>query len=123
MAKQIMIVDDEFDIRLMVKKVLEVRGFEVVEASGGPEALERLRKERPDLVLIDFFMPGMTGRDLAEKIREDPKLKGLKLAFLTVAEFGETGMEELSTLGILDYIQKPFNKDDLVQRVKRMVGE
>lgn len=123
MAKKIMIVDDEPDVRLMVKRVLEARGFDVMDASGGREALEKLRKEWVDLVLIDFFMPEMTGRDLAEAIRKDTKLKDLNLAFITVATFREFGEAELRKLGALDYIQKPFDKYDLVQRVKRMVGE
>ena len=123
MAKKVMIIDDEASVCETVRLLLEDEGFEVMSALSGAEALEKLRKEKVDLVLIDFFMPRITGRGLAEKIRADPKLKNLKLAFLTVAEFGETGMEELRKLGSLDYIQKPFNDEDLVRRVKRMVVE
>lgn len=123
MAKKVMIVDDEADLCEAVKLLLESRGFEVVTAQSGAEALEKLRKERVDLVLVDFFMPEMTGRRLVVEIRADPKLKDLKLAFLTVVLFGEVGREDLRKLGILDYIQKPFNNEDLVRRVKRMVGE
>jgi response regulator RpfG family c-di-GMP phosphodiesterase len=65
----------------------------------------------------------MSGVGLANKIREDPKLKGLKLAFLTVVAFSEKGKEETRRLEILDHIQKPFDNEDLVRRVKRMVGE
>ena len=123
MAKKVMIVDDEADLCETVKLLLEGRGFEVVTALGGSEALEKLKKEKVDLALVDFFMPGMTGRDLADNIRADPKLKGLKLAFLTVASFGKVGLEDLRKLGVLDYIRKPFDNEDLVQRVKKIVGE
>jgi len=123
MAKKVMVVDDEPDLCETVKLLLEGKGFETVAALSGAEALKKLRKERVDLVLIDFFMPEMTGRGLADEIRADPKLKDLKLAFLTVALFGEVGQEDLHKLGILDYIQKPFDNEDLVRRVKRMVGE
>jgi len=123
MAKKVMVVDDEADLCETVKLLLEGKGFEVVAALSGAEALKKLRKERVDLVLIDFFMPEMTGRGLAGEVRADPKLKDLKLAFLTVALFGEVGREDLHKLGILDYIQKPFDNEDLVRRVKRMVGE
>jgi len=122
MAKKVMVVDDEPDLCETVKLLLEGKGYEVVSALSGAEALKKLRKERADLVLIDFFMPEMTGRALVDEIRADPKLKNLKLAFLTVALFGEVGREDLQKLGILDYIQKPFDNEDLVRRVKKMVG-
>ncbi len=123
MAKKIMIVDDEANVCKTVKLILEGEGFEVVTASSGPESLKKLGEEKVDLALLDFLMPEMSGRVLAEKIRKDPKLKDLKLAFLTVATFGETGMDELQELDISDHIAKPFDSEDLVGRVKRIVGE
>jgi len=122
-AKKVMVVDDEPDLSETVKLLLEGKGFEVVVAQSGAEALKELRKERVDLVLVDFFMPEMTGRVFAAEVRADSKLKDLKLAFLTVALFGEVGQGDLKKLGILDYIQKPFDNEDLVRRVKRMVGK
>jgi two-component system response regulator VicR len=123
MAKKVMIVDDERDLCETIELLLEGKGFEVVTALSGAEALLKLEKERPDLVLIDYFMPEMSGVGLANRIRADPKLKDLKLAFLTVAEFSAKGKEELSKLKILDHIRKPFDNEDLVRRVKRMVKE
>ncbi len=123
MAKKIMIVDDEANVCKTVKLILEGEGFGVVTASSGPEALKKLGEEKVDLALLDFLMPEMSGRVLAEEIRKDPELKDLKLAFITVATFGETGMDELQELDILDHILKPFDSEDLVKRVKRMVGE
>jgi DNA-binding response OmpR family regulator len=122
-AKRIMIVDDEPQICQAIKAVLEPEGFEVMTALSGPECWEKLQKEKVDLVLIDFFMPGMSGRALCEWIRKDPKLKGLRVAFLTAARFGDVGMEKLRELKALDYIQKPFGADDLVKRVKRMLSK
>ncbi len=122
MAKKVMVLDDEPDLSETVKLLLEGKGFEVVVAQSGAEALKELRKERVDLVLVDFFMPEMTGRVFAAEVRADSKLKDLKLAFLTVALFGEVGQGDLKKLEILDYIQKPFDNEDLVRRVKRMVG-
>jgi two-component system phosphate regulon response regulator PhoB len=118
-----MVVDDEADLCETLKLLLEGKGFKVLTALSGPEALRKLRKEQVDLVLIDFLMPGMSGRELAEAIRKDPALRDLKLAFLTVASFGEVGTATLREFNILDYIQKPFDNEDLVRRVKKMVGE
>ncbi len=73
MAKRILVVDDENDARMFVKLLLENSGFKVVVAPGGKEALKILKKEKFNLVLIDFFMPKMSGRVLLKKIRADNK--------------------------------------------------
>lgn len=122
-AKRIMVVDDEPDVCEVIKTVLEAEGFEALTTLSGSECLEKLREEKVDLFLIDFFMPIMSGRMLLERIRRDSDLKGLKAAFLTAARFGDVGMEKLRELKALDYIQKPFDNEDLVRRVKRMVGK
>ena len=122
MAKKIMIVDDEQDIRTVVKVILEDAGYKVETATDGPDAIEKLKKGLPDLVLIDMFMPGMSGRELCEFIRADNKLKKLKCAFLTVAEFSAAGMEELKKMKVLDYIKKPVENKDLIKRIKKMIG-
>jgi len=121
MAK-IMVVDDEPNICEAVKFVLEDEGFEVITAFNAEECINKLKKEPVDLVLIDFFMPKISGRKLCEKIRKDPELENLKLAFLTVARFSELGLGELEKLKVLDYIQKPFDNEDLVKRVKKMLN-
>lgn len=121
MAKKILVVDDEPDICDVVKAILEREGFKVSPANGGPEGLKKLKKQNFDLVLIDFFMPLMSGRELLEKIRADPKLKFTRAAFLTAARFGDLGMDKIRELGALDYIQKPFDSDELVKRVKQLL--
>lgn len=123
MVKRIMVVDDEAGIREVVKIILELEGYEVETASGGPECLKKLKEKKFDLALVDFFMPDMSGRELCEKIRGDAELKSLKLVFITVAQFSESGKGELKRLNISDYIQKPFDNDDLVRRVKKIIGE
>jgi len=66
-------------------------------------------------------MPIMTGRDLAEKIRKNKKTKRQKFAFLTIARFRKKGEEELKRLGSLDYIKKPFDNDDFIKRIKKIL--
>lgn len=122
MTKKIMVVDDELYIRKAVKITLKSEGYDVVTASSGEECLEKLRKEKVDLVLTDVFMPGMSGIRLCELIRKDNKLKSLKIAFVTVATFSKMTEIGLEGLDILDYIQKPFDNEDLVKRVKRIVS-
>ena len=119
--KIIMIVDDEPSITKVVSDVLTQEDYEVVIASSGEEALEKLKKTKPNLILIDFFMPGMSGRELCEKIRADSEFKDLKIAFITAASFSQSGEKELKNLNVLDYIKKPFDNKDLVERVRKIV--
>jgi CheY-like chemotaxis protein len=120
--KTIMVVDDEENARAIIRELLKEEGYKVTEAGNGKEALEKLRKKKADLVLLDFFMPKMSGIDVAEAIKKDPKLKKLKIAFLTVAQFGEEGYKRMRKIKILDYIQKPFDNEDLIKSVKKLVG-
>ena len=122
MVKKIMIVDDEPDILESVKVLLKSEGYDVITASDGDECLKKLDSGvKPDLILMDFFMPGMTGREVTEKIRKNPKTKNLKIAFLTVAEFKEKGMQSLSELDVADYIQKPVELADFTARIKKLL--
>lgn len=121
MAKKIMVVDDEESLLELVKAILEQENFEVVTAIDGKECLEKLKTIKPDLILLDMMMPGMSGREVCERIRKDSKTKNLKIAFLTVSKFSETGKDVLKNMKVLDYITKPFDNQDLVKRVKKVV--
>jgi len=119
--KIILIVDDEPIIIKVVQDILEPEGYEVISATSANEALSLLRKTKVDLALLDHFMPNMTGVQLLEKIRKDNKLKNLKCAFITVGVFKELGMKWIKKLNALDYIKKPFQNKDLIERVKKMI--
>jgi CheY-like chemotaxis protein len=123
MTKTVMIIDDTHDTVGMVKKLLESEGFETLTAYNGKDALDLLKKveKKPDLILLDMFMPEMSGREVCERIRKDNELKNLKIAFLTVAAFRDQGKKILDDLNILDYITKPFDVDDLLKRIQKML--
>ena len=123
MVKTIMVIDDEPDLREMLDKLLRSQEYNVVGASNGKEALKILKnlEQKPDLVLVDMFMPEMSGREVCETIRKDEQLKDLKLAFLTVAAFGGYGKQLLKELDVLDYILKPYDIDDLLRRIDKML--
>jgi CheY-like chemotaxis protein len=120
--KKVMIVDDERNLRELISAILEPEGYEVIQAEDGEDALEKLKTIRPDLILLDMMMPGMSGREVCEKIRTNEKTKDLKVVFLTVARFSELGKEELKRLKVLDYITKPFDNNDLIKRIKKIIG-
>lgn len=119
---KIMAVDDEESILELIRAVLEAENYEVITAGSGDECLEKLKTVKPDLILLDMMMPGMSGREVCEKIRADPKTKSLKVAFVTVAKFSEAGKGKLKDMGVLDYITKPFDNADLIARVKKMLA-
>jgi CheY-like chemotaxis protein len=121
MAK-ILVIDDEDDIRLAVRTLLESKGYEVLEAGDGKSGLQQLKKSPVDLVLCDFFMPGMNGRQVLESIRKDAKLKDTKVILLTVATFGKEGADKLKQLKVAAYIQKPFVNKDLLANIKKIIG-
>jgi len=123
MAKTIMIVDDEPHIVELEKAILESNGFKTITAYSGADGLKLLEKAKPDLVVLDMMMPGMSGREVCEKIRKNPKTKALKVIFVTVARFSEVGKLSLKDMNVLDYITKPFDNDDFLNRIKKIVSK
>jgi CheY-like chemotaxis protein len=119
--KKIMVVDDEENLLFLLNKILESEGFDVITADNGRECLELLKKEKPDMILLDMMMPGITGIDVAEAIRSNPKTRNMKIIFLTVVKSNEIRKDRLKKIKALDYIEKPFDNKDLVRRVKKIV--
>jgi CheY-like chemotaxis protein len=115
---RILIVDDEPDMRLAVRNVLKLRGYEISEAGDGPSALAMAREQRPDLVLLDMRLPGMDGIEV---------LDGLKRIDATVPVVMITGYGHIQSavdvmkMGASEYLQKPFENAQLVETVKRFV--
>ena len=118
MAKKIMIVDDEPDIRTPIKEVLERNGYDVVTAVSADDCLKKVQKgEKPDLILMDIVMPGTPVREII------PKLGKIKIAYLSVVRVSEAEKKDLmKSRNIVDIIQKPFELSELQERVKKLVG-
>jgi two-component system response regulator VicR len=123
MANKIMVVDDEPDVVDLVKLVLESDGFDVVTAYSGKEALEKIVKDMPDLVLLDIMMPGMDGWEVYSRIRANPKTKDIPVAMLTAKSQSIDKMIGLHVVKVNDYITKPFGRSELLERVKRILKE
>ena len=120
-GKLVMVVDDEEDIRELLSAVLEKEKYDVITACDGKDCLEKLKTSRPDLILLDMMMPGLSGREVAESIRKNPKTKDIKIIFVTVARFSEIGKDILNSLKVSDYITKPFENDELLERIKKTI--
>ncbi len=119
--KLVMIVDDEESISSLLKEVLENNGYKTVIANNGKEALAELKTYSPDLVLMDMMMPGMTGKETLKKMRESKKTKETKVMFVTVVRMSDVGKKELETLGVTDYVTKPFDNAVLIEKVKKAI--
>ncbi|MFO7695500.1 MAG: ATPase, T2SS/T4P/T4SS family [Vicinamibacterales bacterium] len=115
--QRVLVVDDDRTIRLMVRRLLEKDGFEVIEGENGREAIELATRERPNLLLIDLMMPEMDGYQAIGALRNDARFRALPVVVLTAE--GEAGVEErVLELGADDYVLKPFDAGVLVSRVR-----
>ena len=119
--KTVMIVDDDHIILRVIADILDKEGYKVITALDGPEALRKLKKAKPDLILLDVLMPGMSGIDLLKKIRANPKLKNLNIVILTILTFTRAQKKALKKFKILSYIHKPFDNKELVKMVNKMI--
>ncbi len=108
--KKILIVDDQNGIRILLMEVFNVEGYQTFQASNGKLALEIVRKEAPDLVLLDMKIPGMDGLDILKHIKQiDTSIK-----VIMMTAYGELDMiKEATDLGALTHFTKPFDIDEL----------
>ena len=119
-ANCVLLVEDETDIREMLTFSLERGGFKVVLAETAEEALDVLDGPLPNVVIIDWMLPGMSGIDLARKLRRDPITSDLPLVMLT-ARGEESDKLKSFDAGIDDYVTKPFSPKELIARIKALL--
>jgi adenylate cyclase len=113
---RLLLADDDASNRELLRRRLEKMGHEVVAVGDGGEALERLRGERFDLVLLDLLMPGLDGREVLARIKADPRLRDMPVIMISALDQVE-GIVRCIELGAEDYIAKPFNPVFLRARV------
>ena len=116
----VLIVEDEREIREMVAFALERAGFKVIEAGSAEEAVERLEGLLPDVVVIDWMLPGSTGIELVRRIRRDEHTAQLPVLMLT-ARGEETDKLRSFEVGVDDYVTKPFSPRELIARIKALL--
>jgi CheY-like chemotaxis protein len=114
-ARKILIADDDPQILTMISQRLRRRGYEVAEAENGPKALEQARAVKPDVIVLDVLMPGMSGWEVARTLRHDPDLKDIPIIVLTA--IGHTTNEATSPLFADEYLDKPFEFSDLDRKI------
>src|SRR2546430_2887778 len=115
-SHRILVVDDEPDITALVAYHLAKAGYRVITAANGRDALRTAREERPDLVVLDLMLPGVSGYDVLAELRRREETKDLGIILLT-ARKGEPDRIKGLSLGADDYLPKPFSPQELVLRV------
>jgi len=119
MAKKIIFIEDEEDVRNAVKYILEAENFDFYGASSGPEGIAKIAKYNIDLLLLDIMMPGMDGFEVCRAIKSEPSID-LPVIFIS-AKTEATDIARGFALGADDYIIKPFDPNDLITRIKRVL--
>ena len=130
MAKKVLVVDDDPDVRVFNTTVLEENGYIPLEAENGEEGLRMIKAEKPDLVILDVLMPRQSGIRLYRELKTNESLKGVRVLSLSgiaqktflrsqqaLTEFGETPVPEPEF-----YIEKPVDADVLAATIKKAIG-
>ncbi|MGE5258484.1 MAG: response regulator [Hyphomicrobiales bacterium] len=130
MGKKVLVVDDDPDVRLFSTTVLEENGYTPLEAGNGEEALQAMRAEKPDLVILDVLMPRQSGVRLYRQLKTDPELKDIRVIVLSgiaktsflksqqaLAEFGQSAVPEPEF-----YLEKPVEAEKLAETIQKVIG-
>jgi DNA-binding NarL/FixJ family response regulator len=115
--KRLLLIDDDPNLILLVKDYLEFRGYEVITAENGQEALEILQQDTPDMIICDVMMPQMDGYTLVEHVRKDPRTSWIPVLFLSAKGQSQDRVKGLNT-GADVYMVKPFEPEELVAQVE-----
>ena len=118
--EKILIVDDERDIVELIKYHLEREGFSVIYSYNGEDALQRARRESPDLVILDLMLPGLDGLEACRLLKRSSETRHIPIIMLT-AKTGETDIVVGLELGADDYVTKPFSPRELIARVNAVL--
>jgi two-component system phosphate regulon response regulator PhoB len=120
MSRNILVVEDEAPIREMISFVLEQNGFNAIEASDIEQALDKVKEPYPDLILLDWMLPGGTGVSLAKKLKQNEYTRNIPVIMLT-ARSDEDDKVKGFEAGVDDYVTKPFSPKELIARIKAVI--
>jgi DNA-binding response OmpR family regulator len=120
-AKHVLIADDEANIVISLEFLMQREGHRVSVARDGNAALEAIRRERPDLVLLDVMMPGKSGFEVCQAVRADDTLATVKILMLS-AKGRDTDIAKGQALGADAYMTKPFSTRELADKVRELLG-
>lgn len=122
LKKRILLVEDEDNIALALEFLIARKGFDLHRVADGRLAVDALASNPPDLVVLDLLMPGMSGYEVLQHIRETDELTGLKVLLMT-ASGGEIERRKGLAMGADDFMTKPFDTTELIRKICALLGE
>lgn len=122
-VSRILIVDDDPNIVQMLSDILTDEGYEVATATQSLRAFDRAKEAQPDLILMDIMMPYLDGLDQIKLLSLDDDLKDIPIIVITAKARALEGIDNLKALRIVDYLYKPFEISDLLDKIKKAIRE
>jgi two-component system response regulator VicR len=120
--KKVLCIEDEKEMIDLIKLILERRGFEVLGALGGKEGLEVIRREKPDLILLDLMMPEVDGWEVYRQMKADEKLKDIPVVVVTAKAQSIDKVLGLHIAKVDDYVTKPFGPQELLKSIDKVLA-
>ena len=120
MPQTILIVDDEQSIIVPLRFLMEQNGYKVITASSGEEAVDKISKFQPDLILLDIIHPGLDGFEICQIVRENPEWKHTRIIFLTTMS-RDVDVAKGLAFGADAYITKPFSNSEIMKQVRELL--
>jgi len=119
-VKTILIADDDEDLRLLVQVTLENPAYRILTAPDGSQALDAVQQHLPDLLILDWMMPGLNGCEVITHLRQNPATETIPVVMLT-AKDGQEAREQMASLALEGYLVKPFSPLELIKKVKEVL--
>lgn len=121
MAHTVLTIEDQPDIRRLIRMTLEFKGFQVIEAGDGEQGLRLARSDHPDLILLDVMMAGMDGLAVGRTLAADPALRHIPVVMLSALGSPADRAAGLAS-GVRDYLVKPFSPWELLDKVSQLIA-
>jgi chemosensory pili system protein ChpA (sensor histidine kinase/response regulator) len=118
----VMVVDDSITVRRVTERLLERNGMRVITAKDGVDAVSLLREHRPDIILLDIEMPRMDGFEVANHVRNDPRLQHIPIVMIT-SRVGQKHRTRAMETGVDDYLGKPYQENQLLATIGALVDD
>ena len=121
MANKILIIEDDKFLRELISQKLLKEGYDIIEAMDGEKGIEKIKKEQPDLVLLDLILPGIDGFEILAKIKADPKIS--KIPVIILSNLGQkTDIQKGLEMGAVDYLIKAhFTPTEIVEKIRQVI--
>ena len=119
--KKILLADDEEDIKTVIKLYLESKGYDVVTSYDGLDTLDKVKAEKPDLILLDIMMPVINGFEVCKQLKADENTSHIPIVMLSAASHADS-VEQAMEAGAVDYIMKPFEPPRIEAILKKILG-